>query len=348
MTTRIPTLSDVAKAAGVHSSTVSRVMNPSTRGMVSDDVAKRILAEASRLGYRPNRAASTLRTRRSHVVGVVLPDITNAVFPPILMGIEECLRKEGYLAIVANVGSDADQQRFVINRLLGQQVDGLVFATARRQDPLIRECLNRGVPVVTVNRSEESGLVSSIVNDEHYGMRLAVAHLAGLGHRDIAHLAGPDSLSTGHQRRLGFMDAIDALNLDPARCSVVETPGYSREAGRAALLELLQTAPATTAVVAGNDLVALGCYDALKAKGWRCPKDLSIIGHNDMPLMDLVDPPMTTIRIRHHEMGFESARLILQAINSGVDSVVDIRLKPELIVRSSTALPRSARGRRPR
>ena len=343
MPTRTPTLSDVAKAAGVHSSTVSRVMNPETRKMVSVDVAKRILAEAKKIGYRPNRAASTLRTRRSNVIGVILPDITNAVFPPILMGIEEGLRKHGYLAIVVNVGTDDDEQRFVINRLLGQQVDGLVFATAKREDPLVVECANRGVPVVTVNRSEESGVVSCIVSDEHYGMRLAVAHLVELGHRCIAHIAGPDNLSTGHSRRLGFVDALQAMGLDASKCVVTESSGYSREAGKSALLSLLARAPETTAVLAGNDLVALGCYDALKELGLQCPEHISIVGHNDMPLMDMVDPPLTTVRIRHHELGLEAARLILHAINTRDSSVVDIRLKPELIVRRSAAAPRTGK-----
>jgi LacI family transcriptional regulator len=317
-------------------------MNPETRKMVSMDVAKRILDEAKKIGFRPNQAASTLRTRRSYVIGVILPDITNAVFPPILMGIEESLRKHGYLAIVANVGSDNEEQRFVINRLLGQQVDGLIFATARRHDPLIAECLDKGVPVVTVNRSEESGVVSCVVSDEHHGMRLAVEHLVDLGHECIAHIAGPESLSTGHLRRLGFMDAVRSMNLDLSKCRVSESTSYSREAGKATLLELLRQAPETTAIVAGNDLIALGCYDALKEMGLECPRDLSIVGHNDMPLMDIVHPPLTTVRIRHHDMGLEVARLILRIVDSEGASVVDIRLKPELVVRESTMRPRSS------
>ncbi len=146
MTNKNPTLSDVARASGVHFSTVSRVMNPATRQMVSAEVAARVLAEASRLGYRPNRAASTLVTRKSRIIGVVLPDITNAVFPPILLGIEEGLRKHGYLAIVANVGADEEEQLFVINRLLGQQVDGLILATARATIPSSRCASTRMCP----------------------------------------------------------------------------------------------------------------------------------------------------------------------------------------------------------
>jgi LacI family transcriptional regulator len=340
MTTKIPTLSDVAMATGVHVSTVSRVMNPETRQMVSAEVAKRILAEAQRMGYRPNRAAATLVTRKSHIIGVVLPDITNAVFPPILMGIEDGLRRDGYLAIVANVGADEEEQLFVINRLLAQQVDGLILATARRHDPVIKLCIDQGVPVVTVNRSEETGIASCVVSDDLHGMRLAVDHLVALGHRHIAHIAGPESLSTGHFRRLGFLAAIRASALDPAETFVFESSGYSRECGKAALLELMRQWPQATAVVAGNDLVAIGCYDALEEMGLRCPEDISVVGHNDMPFMDLIRPPLTTIRIRHHAMGLEAARLILHAIEAPESTVVDIRLKPELVVRESTAAPR--------
>jgi LacI family transcriptional regulator len=272
---------------------------------------------------------------------VVLPDITNAVFPPILMGIEAGLRKHGYLAIVANVGNDDEEQRFVINRLLGQQVDGLIFATARRRDPLIEDCVERGVAVVAVNRSEETGIASCVVSDEFYGMRLAVEHLVGLGHERIAHIAGPENVSTGNLRRLGFLDAMQAMKIKPSKSVVFESSGYSRESGKAAFLDLLRQTPQTTAVVAGNDLVALGCYDGLKELGLDCPSDISIVGHNDMPLMDMVRPPLTTVRIRHHDMGLEAARLILQTINVSNASIVDIRLKPELVIRESTARPRA-------
>jgi LacI family transcriptional regulator len=333
-------LNDLALATGVHLSTVSRVMNPATRDMVSPEVAKRILAEAGRVGYRPNRSASTLVTRRSNIIGVVLPDITNAVFPPILMGIEDGLRPHGYMAIVANVGANEEEQLFVINRLLSQQVDGLILATARRHDPVIKLCVEQGVPVVTVNRGDETGTASSVVSDDMYGIRLAVEHLVSLGHRCIAHIAGPASLSTGHVRRLGFLAAIQASKLDPSDTFVFEGGGYSRECGKAAMQGLLRQWPRATAVVAGNDLVAVGCYDALAQLGLRCPGDVSIVGHNDMPYMDLIRPPLTTIRIRHHGMGFEAARLMLQTVETPDQAVLDIRLKPELVVRGSTAAPR--------
>lgn len=341
MSNKAATLSDVARATGVHLSTVSRVMNPETRGMVSAEVAKRILAEARRLGYRANRAASTLATRKSNIIGVVLPDITNPVFPPILTGIEEGLRKHGYQAIVANVGADEEEQRFVINLLLGQQVDGLILATARRHDPVVRMCVEQRVPLVTVNRREESGIASCVISDDGHGMQLAVRHLLELGHRNIAHIAGLDSLSTGHFRRRGFLAAVEASGLEAGAARVFEASGHTRECGKAALLELLRRAPQTTAVVTGNDLVAIGCYDALAQLGLRCPQDVSIVGHNDVPFMDMVRPPLTTVRIRHHGMGVEAARLILQTIEARDAPVLDIRLKPELVVRGSSAPPRA-------
>lgn len=341
MTNKLPTLSDIARATGVHFSTVSRVMNPDTRQMVSAEVAKRILAEARRLGYRPNRAASTLVTRKSKVIGVVLPDITNPVFPPILTGIEEGLRKHDYQAIVANVGADEEQQMAVINRLMGQQVDGLILATARREDPVVRMCVDQRLPVVTVNRRDETGIASCVISDDAYGMQLAVRHLLALGHRHIAHIAGLDTLSTGHFRRLGFLAAALAGGLDLSEVVVQSSRGHSRACGKAAMLELMNLAPQTTAVVTGNDLAAIGCYDALAELGLRCPQDVSIVGHNDVPFMDMMRPPLTTVRIRHHDMGVEAARLMLQAIEVPGGGVLDIRLKPELVVRESSAAPRA-------
>eukprot|EP01032_Pedospumella_encystans_P019776 gene19776-22482_t len=167
------TLKGLAEILGVHTSTVGRVMDPETRHMVGEEVAQRVLKEAARHGYRPNKMAAALRTRRSNIVGVMLPDITNPVFPPIVLGIEDELRKHGYVALVTNAGEDPEQQRFVVDQLLARQVDALILATATRDDPVIGHCLEAGVALVTVNRSEDRGRVSSVVNDEYAGMRLA-------------------------------------------------------------------------------------------------------------------------------------------------------------------------------
>lgn len=187
---------DVAQRAGVHPSTVSRALNPATRHRLSAEVAARVIAAATELGYVPNGLAVSLRTRRSETIGVVLPDITNPVFPPILQGLEAALAEENYVAMVANAGPDPDQQRLVVERLLARQVDGLL-ATVTRHDAIVDLCLKARAPLVVVNRSEADHRVSSVVSDDLRGMRLAVDHLYDLGHRRIGHLGGPLNSSTG-------------------------------------------------------------------------------------------------------------------------------------------------------
>ncbi|ABE42308.1 LacI family DNA-binding transcriptional regulator [Polaromonas sp. JS666] len=333
-------LKELAKSLGVHASTVSRVLNPATRHMVGKEVAAKVLAAAARHNFTPNNVASSLRTRRSNIVGIVLPDISNPVFPPILLGIETELRKHGLVALLANGGEDPKQQRTVVDQLLARQVDALILATATRKDRLIDHCLSKNTVVVTINRGEDHGRVSSVMNDELLGMRLAFDHLVSLGHTEIVHIVGPQNLSTGYLRRAGFIQAAVANGWQKSKLNMVDCTAYTREAGRVACQTLLKTFPKTTAVLAGNDLVALGCYDVLLEKKIKCPRDMSIVGYNDMPFVDLVSPALTTVRIRHHEMGIQAAQLILRRIQQGQDGEAEIRLKPELVVRQSTRSPR--------
>ncbi|RKF34444.1 LacI family DNA-binding transcriptional regulator [Paraburkholderia fungorum] len=330
------TLRELADSIGVHSSTVSRVMNPDTRHLISADVVERVLKAARQLKYSPNRIAATLRTKRSGIIGVVLPDITNPVFPPILRGIEDELAKKGLIPLIANAEGGKERQRFVIDQMVGRHVDGLILATSGRTDPVLEHCLEEGLPIVVVNRSEESGRVSCVVSDNHMAMSLAVSHLIQLGHKRLAHVAGPSELSTGFERRQGFLDAIKLHGLRKNTCPIADTAAYSREAGRLACDFILDKHPGITGIVAANDLLALGCYDALRARGLRCPQDVSIVGHNDMPLMDSIFPPMTTVHIPLYEMGVRAANLMLDTLEGDSDAHVNVVLRPELIVREST------------
>ena len=327
------TIKQIADAAGVHPSTVSRALDPKKRHLVADDVAKRIVSQAEALGYQPNRLAANLRLGRSDLIGVLLPDIANPVFAPILGGITETLSAEGYAPIVADAGNAPSQQISFVENLLSQRVDGLILATVSQDDELVGFCIQRGLPVILVNRSEARDRVSSVVSDDDLGMRLAVDHLVGLGHRHIAHVAGPLSTSTGVLRRDGFERAMSHHGL---RGVVHEATGYTREAGAEASAALLDSASPITAIVAANDLLALGVLDALKQRGLRCPEDLSLVGHNDMPLMDVVSPPLTTIRIEHREMGRIAATMLVDAIKANSANIRHVVLPSELIVRNST------------
>ncbi|MGJ4964104.1 LacI family DNA-binding transcriptional regulator [Bradyrhizobium sp. HKCCYLRH3061] len=330
-----PTIKDVAARCDVHPSTVSRALSPAMKHLVAGDVVERIQAAANALGYRLNMAAKGLRTGRSGLIGVLAPDIADPGFPPVLSGIADHLNAEGYATIVVDVGSKGSEQDLV-DRLIARGVDGLVLATVSLRDDVVKHCLDAALPVVLVNRVDAAGLLPSAASDDAAGMRLAVQHLVALGHRRIGHVAGPQHISTGARRRAGFEASIAAAGLSARHAPVEAVEAYTRAAGREAALRLLARRTRPTAIVAANDLLALGVYDALAARGLACPGDVSVVGHNDMPFVDMVAPPLTTVRIAQRDMGEAAARLLLDRL-AGREAATDhIVLAPELIIRGST------------
>lgn len=331
------TLQSIADAAGVHRSTAARALDPAQSHRISPEVVERVRLEAQRQGYRRDTVAASLRTGRSRLVGVVLPDLSNPVFAPILEGIGSYLAEHDYSMLVANGGADETIQIAIVEELIARRLDGLVLATARREEPVLTACLDAGVPTVLVNRGEDNLRAASVVTDDHGGMALAIEHLVLLGHRKIGHIAGPANLSTGHQRRQGFEAVMAGAGLEV--CAVETALAYSREAGEVAASTLLDRHPELTAIAAANDLLALGAYREAKRRHLTCPNDISIIGHNDMPLIDMVDPPLTTVHIGHTAMGKAAAQLLLERI-AIPDLPPVLSLAPaELIIRASTSTP---------
>jgi LacI family transcriptional regulator len=335
-----PTIKDVAAKCGVHPSTVSRALSPAMSHLVAPDVAKRIRAATAALGYQVNVAAAGLRTGRSGLIGVLAPDIADPGFPPILSGVTETLGAEGYATIVVDAGTDCSREQEIVDRLIARGVDGLVLATVTLNDPVVGHCLAASVPVVLVNRTDLRRKLSAVVTDDEAGMRLAVEHLVGLGHRRIGHIAGPQDVSTGALRRAGFKGAATQAGLPAQGVMVEPARTYTRDEGRLAALRLLDRKLAPTAIVAANDLLALGIYDALGKRGLQCPSDVSVVGHNDMPYVDMLSPPLTTVRIAQRDIGNHAARLLLDAIASPAARTKRVVLEPKLIVRGSTAKPR--------
>jgi LacI family transcriptional regulator len=338
-----PTLQDLALHLGVHKSTVSRAMDAQRRHLVATELLQRIETAARELGYRPNHAASALSRGRSKTVGVLLPDITNPVFPPILRGIEDALDEEGYFALLANTSRpdpSVDATQVAIERMQAQRVEGFLVATATRDDAWLDSLRQSGAHIVLINRTDGRGHLPAVISDDMLGMRLAVDHLVALGHRRIAHLAGPETLSTGLARRLGFEQAMREHGLTIKTMAVAEA--YAVDAGETAMQALLAKRSKTqfTAVVAANDLLALGGLQALQQAGLAVPQAISVIGHNDMPLLDQVKPPLTSVRIQHYEMGFRAARLLMEALRERPGSQeATVVLRPQLVVRASTTAP---------
>jgi LacI family transcriptional regulator len=339
MPDRPATLRDVAAAAQVHPATASRALNPETRLLVSEETARRVMAAAAKLGYRPNPVARSLRTRRSYTVGVLIPDLNNPLFPPIVRGLEDKLATAGYVALIGNTDADASRERLIFEQMRARHVDGFVLATVTLHDRLLAEAAAADVPVVLMNRLSQEYSFPSVSVDNDQGARMAVTHLARLGHTRIAHIAGPQEASTGASRLRGFRDGMAAHQLEVSEDLIVYASRYTVEEGSRCCHELLARHGGFTAVAAANDMLAVGCYAALDEAALQCPDDISVIGFNDMPFIDRLRPPLTTVRFPHYQLGTEAAQLLLERIAERESPVKILYLAPELVVRGSTAEP---------
>ncbi|HEY8620858.1 MAG TPA: LacI family DNA-binding transcriptional regulator [Dermatophilaceae bacterium] len=336
-----PTLRDVAALAGVHAATASRALNPKTRRLVNAETARRIVRAAESLGYQPNPIARSLKTAKSSTIGLVIPDLTNPLFPPIVRGIEDVLGPAGYNAWIVNTDNDPDRERTQIESLRSRQVEGLIIATARLDHPLLEKLHEQGMSMVLVNRRLENVSIPSVTPDDSSGIAMAVKHLFDLGHRRIAHLAGPQTTSTGLVRSRAFRHAIRDHGLDEDSSLVVDCDYWNEAEGARGLRTLLDRGSQFTAIVAGTDLIALGCYDVFTERGISCPDDVSVVGFNDMPFLDKLRPPLTTVRVPHYAIGAEAARMLVETIDEPNRHPRSLLLPLSLVVRQSTARPRT-------
>jgi LacI family transcriptional regulator len=340
------TLRDVARVAGVHPATVSRALNEETRALVNEETARRVLKAAEKLEYQPNPIARGLKTNRSYTIGVLIPDLTNPLFPPILRGIEDRLETAGYTPLTANTDNDPERELLDLQTMRARQVDGIIAATARRDHRLHDALLEAGLELVLVNRRQEALPVSSATADDRLGMRLAVEHLLSLGHTRIAHLAGPLDYSTGLDRHDSFLETMRAAGIEPDPELVLVAEAFTESEGARLCGELMDRVHDFTAIAAANDLLALGCLDVFAERARRCPEEISVVGFNDMPFAARFQPPLTTIHIPHYEIGKAAGELMLERLQEGDSPPREIRLEPHLVVRESTAPPRDTQTER--
>ncbi|WP_274626454.1 LacI family DNA-binding transcriptional regulator [Arvimicrobium flavum] len=333
------TLKDIATATGVHVSTVSRALDPVERKTITDEVAQRIQEAAQRLGYRPNRIAAGLRTNRTMTVGVMIPDITNVIFPPILRGIESVLEPLGYASIIVNTDSERDRESRLVDVLRDRGVDGIIHSAVLLSDPSIARAASEGLPVVTLNRRVENSGIPYVVSDEEAGICNMLRHLRDLGHRDIAHLAGPQDLSTGQLRLNAFRKAAKGLSIPYDAGLVVTATRFDEKEGARCVKDLLSAARKFTAILCANDRLALGAIEALRERGIDCPREISVTGFNDMPFLELIRPKLTTVRIQQHSAGRTAAEILLRLMNPVENDAIPMEtiLPVEIIVRESTA-----------
>ena len=320
------TIRDVAKASGVHISTVSRTF--SAPHLVNVDTRSRVLAAADQLGYRPNRAARALITGRTFNIGLIVADIANPFFPPLIKAAESQARKHDHHIFVADTNEDAAVEEELV-RALAKQVDGVLLCSPRMNNGLIEQ-LSREVPLVVINR-QITGL-PAVVMDVAQGARLAIEHLTGLGHRAIGLVAGPRGSWTSREIR---RSATTAARAGQAELTVIG-PNLPTEGGGMAVAEQVLDA-GLTAVLAYNDLMAIGLIEGLYAHGMRVPQDVSVVGIDDIALSRLTRPKLTTVATPTAAAGRAAVDMLL-AHGDDRRTTAHVNLQTELVIRDSTGV----------
>lgn len=336
---RSTTLKDIAREAAVSLSTASRVLSRArTGGAVDTPAATRVIAVAAELGYEPNLSAASLRTNRTHMLGVLVPHLTDVVLSTIYEGIDAHASARGYQTVVANSLDDPAEQRLRAERLLQRGVDALLFGDARLDDPYLDELAARNVPFALVNRRHPP--YDSATCDDHAGGVLVGNHLADLGHREIAVIAGQRHASTGVDRTEGFLTTLKERGVDVSPSHVVYS-GFDSQAGREATLQLMSSTRPPTAIFAVNDVTAIGVMGALRDLRYKAGRDVAVVGFNDISFAADLPIPLTSVRSPLREMGSAAARLILDRLQGAFTGTTppdsgQIRLPPRLIVRESS------------
>lgn len=347
---RVATAADVARAAGVHASTVSRSLDPLKRDQVKPETRDRVVQAAAALGYRPNLTASSLRRRQSNTIGVLISSFGNPIYGELLTGISGELETLGYHLLITEVPDDADSDRLAeaIDMMRARRIDGLICASARGRDSAaLRSLAESGMPVILCLRWIQATGIPRVVNDDALGGALAARHLLELGHERILEITGPTDISTFAERSRGFRGVLTESAAALGHRTVRSTTPTVDEGYRVMSEVLASDMPFdSSAVFAHNDLLAVGAIDALADVGLECPRDVSVVGYNDNPLTGHLKPGLTTIRLQIDKMGREAARSVIALMSdSGPVSSV-IAFQPEIIVRESTASPSLALAER--
>jgi LacI family transcriptional regulator len=334
------TLRDVARAAGVHPSTVSRSLDPERAALVNPATRARVQEVARELDYEPDLVAKGLRNQRTHTIGIVVPDLGNPIYAQLVRGVNDALEGRGYASLVSETTDDSGRLDRTFSLFSRRRADAVITASARTsQATELRRIIRTGLPLVMAIRWIRGVPAPIVANDDRRGGTLAAEHLIELGHTRVAQLHGPSDIETFVQRGLGFRDTAMTAGLDPpASLGPADDPTVAE--GDRLMSELLASdGPRPTAVFAHNDLMAIGAIAALRRAGLACPEDISVVGYNDSPIVEYLDPPLSTIRMPLTEIGRVAAETALALVDRGAASAitpVSIALEPMLVPREST------------
>jgi len=335
------TIKDVAKQAGVSHSTVSRALHGSS--LISDETIERIRQIANEMGYSPSATARSLKTNRSHALGVIVSNIDDPFFSEILQGIEETAQERGYSMLMAASQRDPERERAIVQDMRERHVDGLIICSASFSVEQRRKLLEYGIPIVMVNNQAAEEYRYSIYHDDVDGSRQVTRYLIELGHQRIAYLGNSLSGRTTLDRLNGFRQEIKSAGLNIFTGYTHEVPGSRPNDGLAALDHFLSLPQPPTAIFCYNDMLAIGVLNGLHKANIRVPADISVVGFDNIVFSAYTNPPLTTFDQPKRYIGAEAARLILGLLDlyKGEEALEQQiqKLKGSLLVRQSSAPP---------
>ena len=329
----MPTLTDIAKLAGVSRSTVSLVLRESP--LVAEATRDRVLSMLESSGYVYNRHAANLRSVRTDTVGLVVSDFTNPYYAELLAGAESVLEDAGRVSFLTHTEESLRRQERFLKRMLEQRVDGvLISAASGTGAAALQAFLDAGIPVVQVLRAVDAERFDYVSGDNRLGLRCSTEHLLDLGHRRIGYLGTSVKTSVSDDRRLGYADALLGRGIEPDPELMRECLPVWSEA-KAATMSLLALPQPPTALACFNDLIALGAMLAVSESGRQPGRDLAVVGFDDIQLASAWRPGLTTIAVRPREIGREAGNLLLERINGSTRSPKSVLLTPRLVIRES-------------
>lgn len=335
----------MARRAKVSTATVSRVLNGSSK--VRESTAERVKRVIEELNYVPNNSARSLRIGRSELFGLVVSDIKNPFFPDLIDQFEGLATVEGFDVLFSDTKYDGARASACVRRLVERNVDGIAVMTTEADEPSLDFARRRRIPVVLLNQPNLRDRYTSIPIDYTRCYLTAVRHLTGLGHRDVAFLAGRPAFSSISRRQKAFESAARKCGLE-LRPECIISGEMSAEGGRAAMKTLLSLKRRPTALMATNDLMAVGVLQAVQEAGLRVPDDISVVGFDDLPICEMVHPQLTTIHLSRDQIAAAAFSLLMQLVK--LKSVAPLdgshKIYPELLVRGSTASPRKGSRRK--
>lgn len=327
------TISDVARRAKVSRSTVSRVLNNQMHH-VREETRRAVLEAARELDYKPNSIARSLKTKRSHCIGVVTDDIDTPYLPSMLKAIEQYVFSRGYSALVCNTGYESDRQRAYVEMLAQRQVDGIIFAASLVYSHT-DELMNSGLPIVYACSHSPHEKKNSVLPDDVHAAEQVVDHLVGLGHRRIGYINGPEHVIPSQERIRGYKDALKGHEIQFDERLIRNGEWEDPQSGYQAAKELLALDNPPTAIFAANDIMAAGVIDAAHDLGLRVPDDVSVIGYDDRDVARFLKPSLTTVRLPMADIGSAAAQMLIDCLEHG-EALMDSTYVPcQFVVRDS-------------